>query len=52
MKVDSDCKLGDSDRSRVAWHARILVGLQSDLNLEIPVFRAVFAAGDIDETLT
>jgi hypothetical protein len=31
---------------------RILVCSRSDLNLEIPVFCAVRARGDIDETLT
>jgi hypothetical protein len=30
----------------------ILVCSRSDLNLEIPVFRALCACGDIDETLT
>jgi hypothetical protein len=50
MKVDSNGKLGDSVPALLG--GRILVELESDLNLEIPVFRAVCARRDIDETLT
>ena len=52
MKVDSANQLGESFAPALLGTRRILECLRNVLNLEIPVFRAVFAPGDIDETLT